>query len=164
MQAWAQSIQYLVKQNFEWLHCVFILCSLPVTCSAHTLVRVMDCYFPLQVQKPPFLITEDELTFFNAFTGHIAHLNIHDELLPYKDVIAKVIYDVCLHFWPSKVCCYCSAYVCGMLSKAAYGPCSLFQRILCRFLLLCASQFCICLVLMLLALMSDHFCICHFVV
>ncbi|EEF47023.1 conserved hypothetical protein [Ricinus communis] len=24
---------------------------------------------------------------------HIAHLNIHDELLPYKDVIAKVIYD-----------------------------------------------------------------------
>ncbi|XP_022157593.1 tRNA (guanine(37)-N1)-methyltransferase 2 isoform X2 [Momordica charantia] len=25
--------------------------------------------------------------------GHIAHLNIHDELLPYKDVIAKVIYD-----------------------------------------------------------------------
>ncbi|KAJ6731414.1 TRNA METHYLTRANSFERASE [Salix purpurea] len=25
--------------------------------------------------------------------GQIAHLNIHDELLPYKDVIAKVIYD-----------------------------------------------------------------------
>ncbi|XP_056693033.1 tRNA (guanine(37)-N1)-methyltransferase 2 [Spinacia oleracea] len=25
--------------------------------------------------------------------GHIAHLNIADELLPYKDVIAKVIYD-----------------------------------------------------------------------
>ncbi|KAK3210779.1 hypothetical protein Dsin_015485 [Dipteronia sinensis] len=25
--------------------------------------------------------------------GHIAHLNVHDELLPYKDVIAKVIYD-----------------------------------------------------------------------
>ncbi|XP_052183154.1 tRNA (guanine(37)-N1)-methyltransferase 2-like isoform X1 [Diospyros lotus] len=25
--------------------------------------------------------------------GHIAHLNISDELLPYKDVIAKVIYD-----------------------------------------------------------------------
>ncbi|CAL2274966.1 unnamed protein product [Prunus armeniaca] len=24
---------------------------------------------------------------------HVAHLNIHDELLPYKDVIAKVIYD-----------------------------------------------------------------------
>ncbi|XP_028121447.1 tRNA (guanine(37)-N1)-methyltransferase 2 isoform X2 [Camellia sinensis] len=26
--------------------------------------------------------------------GHIAHLNITDELLPYKDVIAKVIYDL----------------------------------------------------------------------
>ncbi|XP_021823510.1 tRNA (guanine(37)-N1)-methyltransferase 2-like [Prunus avium] len=25
--------------------------------------------------------------------GHVAYLNIHDELLPYKDVIAKVIYD-----------------------------------------------------------------------
>ncbi|XP_054812332.1 tRNA (guanine(37)-N1)-methyltransferase 2 isoform X2 [Prosopis cineraria] len=25
--------------------------------------------------------------------GHIAHLNLHDELLPYKDVIAKVLYD-----------------------------------------------------------------------
>ncbi|XP_007013262.2 PREDICTED: tRNA (guanine(37)-N1)-methyltransferase 1 [Theobroma cacao] len=25
--------------------------------------------------------------------GHVAHLNIHDELLPFKDVIAKVIYD-----------------------------------------------------------------------
>lgn len=29
--------------------------------------------------------------------GHIAHLNIHDELHPYKDVIAKVIYDVSFH-------------------------------------------------------------------
>jgi hypothetical protein len=26
--------------------------------------------------------------------GHVAHLNISDELLAYKDVIAKVIYDV----------------------------------------------------------------------
>ncbi|KAJ7956598.1 tRNA (guanine(37)-N1)-methyltransferase [Quillaja saponaria] len=25
--------------------------------------------------------------------GHIAHLNLHDELLPYKEVIARVIYD-----------------------------------------------------------------------
>ncbi|XP_010535993.1 PREDICTED: tRNA (guanine(37)-N1)-methyltransferase 1 [Tarenaya hassleriana] len=25
--------------------------------------------------------------------GHVAHLNLHDELLPFKDVIAKVIYD-----------------------------------------------------------------------
>ncbi|PON73356.1 SAM-dependent methyltransferase TRM5/TYW2-type [Parasponia andersonii] len=27
------------------------------------------------------------------YSSHIAHLNIHDELLPFKDVIAKVIYD-----------------------------------------------------------------------
>jgi hypothetical protein len=26
--------------------------------------------------------------------GHVAHLNISDDLLAYKDVIAKVIYDV----------------------------------------------------------------------
>ncbi|XVF88485.1 hypothetical protein PTKIN_Ptkin19aG0055100 [Pterospermum kingtungense] len=26
-------------------------------------------------------------------SGHVAHLNIHDELLPFKNVIAKVIYD-----------------------------------------------------------------------
>lgn len=29
-------------------------------------------------------------------SGHIAHLNITEELLPYKSVIAKVIYDVSL--------------------------------------------------------------------
>lgn len=37
------------------------------------------------------------LSFFPLFScgsGHIAHLNIHDELLTYKNVIAKVIYDV----------------------------------------------------------------------
>lgn len=28
------------------------------------------------------------------FAGHVAHLNIPDDLLAYKDVIAKVIYDV----------------------------------------------------------------------
>lgn len=33
---------------------------------------------------------------FPQSTGHIAHLNLTDDLLPYKDVIAKVIYDVCL--------------------------------------------------------------------
>lgn len=37
------------------------------------------------------------LTFYLIFAGHIAHLNIHDELLPFKDVIAKVIYDVSNH-------------------------------------------------------------------
>ncbi|KAI8573240.1 hypothetical protein RHMOL_Rhmol01G0263200 [Rhododendron molle] len=35
----------------------------------------------------------NELTSFPNDTGHIAHLNISDELLPFKDVIAKVIYD-----------------------------------------------------------------------
>ncbi|KAK0571837.1 hypothetical protein LWI29_022427 [Acer saccharum] len=34
-----------------------------------------------------------KLTFNLIFAGHVAHLNIHEELLPYKDVIAKVIYD-----------------------------------------------------------------------
>lgn len=33
---------------------------------------------------------------FIVYAGHIAHLNITDELLPYKDAIAKVIYDVCM--------------------------------------------------------------------
>jgi hypothetical protein len=37
------------------------------------------------------------------FAGHVAHLNIPDDLLIYKDVIAKVIYDVrllaCLFFF-----------------------------------------------------------------
>ncbi|EYU17795.1 hypothetical protein MIMGU_mgv1a006623mg [Erythranthe guttata] len=32
-------------------------------------------------------------TIVKYFMCHIAHLNINDELLPYKDVIAKVIYD-----------------------------------------------------------------------
>ena len=39
-------------------------------------------------------MTDSEVMLFCDFTGHVAHLNIHDELLPYKEVIAKVIYDV----------------------------------------------------------------------
>jgi len=39
-----------------------------------------------------------ELLIFIMPAGQIAHLNIHDELLPYKDVIAKVIYDVSFYF------------------------------------------------------------------
>ncbi|GMP59993.1 hypothetical protein CsSME_00023044 [Camellia sinensis var. sinensis] len=35
----------------------------------------------------------NELATLPNDAGHIAHLNITDELLPYKDVIAKVIYD-----------------------------------------------------------------------
>ena len=30
--------------------------------------------------------------------GHVAHLNISDDLLAYKEVIAKVIYDVSMPF------------------------------------------------------------------
>lgn len=41
------------------------------------------------------LVTVNDYKFITYFAGHIAHLNIPDELLPYKDVIAKVIYDVC---------------------------------------------------------------------
>lgn len=33
--------------------------------------------------------------------GHVAHLNITDDLLAYKDVIAKVIYDVSTVLCPS---------------------------------------------------------------
>ncbi|KAJ4971336.1 hypothetical protein NE237_004435 [Protea cynaroides] len=40
-----------------------------------------------------FIFPSDELTVFLILSGHIAHLNITEELLPYKDVIAKVIYD-----------------------------------------------------------------------
>lgn len=42
---------------------------------------------------------DDELVILGTHAGHIAHLNIHDELLPFKDVIAKVIYDVCFNFF-----------------------------------------------------------------
>ena len=42
-----------------------------------------------------FLLMIMEQLLLDPFAGHIAHLNIPDELLPYKDVIAKVIYDVC---------------------------------------------------------------------
>ncbi|OIV97191.1 hypothetical protein TanjilG_28942 [Lupinus angustifolius] len=40
-------------------------------------------------QKNRYLLLSEEV----KSLGHIAHLNLHDELLPFKDVIAKVIYD-----------------------------------------------------------------------
>ncbi|KAJ9183392.1 hypothetical protein P3X46_007254 [Hevea brasiliensis] len=43
-----------------------------------------------KIEVVPYSIT---LGYSYWGAGHIAHLNIHDELLPYKDVIAKVIYD-----------------------------------------------------------------------
>ncbi|KAG6382564.1 hypothetical protein SASPL_157764 [Salvia splendens] len=44
----------------------------------------------LEIQVVPYSMT---LGYSYWGAGHIAHLNIPDELLPYKDVIAKVIYD-----------------------------------------------------------------------
>ncbi|KAJ8556546.1 hypothetical protein K7X08_035679 [Anisodus acutangulus] len=43
-----------------------------------------------QFEVAPYSLT---LGYSYWSAGHIAHLNITDELLPYKDVIAKVIYD-----------------------------------------------------------------------
>ncbi|KAL6579723.1 hypothetical protein OROMI_007747 [Orobanche minor] len=46
-----------------------------------------------EIQVVPYSFTLG-YSYWSAVTiGHIAHLNITDELLPYKDVIAKVIYD-----------------------------------------------------------------------
>ncbi|KAL1804776.1 hypothetical protein ACET3Z_027844 [Daucus carota] len=43
---------------------------------------------------PPGLTAQSSFeTIVNIYAGHIAHLNICQELLPYKDIIAKVIYD-----------------------------------------------------------------------
>ncbi|CAK9154419.1 unnamed protein product [Ilex paraguariensis] len=39
------------------------------------------------------LVIDKRIDVTNFYTGHIAHLNIADNLLPYKEVIAKVIYD-----------------------------------------------------------------------
>ncbi|CAL1359419.1 unnamed protein product [Linum trigynum] len=43
-----------------------------------------------EIEVVPYSLT---LGYSYWSAGHIAHLNIHDELLPFKDVIAKVIYD-----------------------------------------------------------------------
>ncbi|KAL0364458.1 UNVERIFIED_CONTAM: tRNA (guanine(37)-N1)-methyltransferase 2 [Sesamum angustifolium] len=43
-----------------------------------------------EIQVVPYSMT---LGYSYWTAGHIAHLNITDELLPYKDVISKVIYD-----------------------------------------------------------------------
>ncbi|KAJ4895959.1 tRNA (guanine(37)-N1)-methyltransferase 1 [Raphanus sativus] len=38
-------------------------------------------------------VVPHSVTLGYSYWSHIAHLNLHDELLPFKDVIAKVIYD-----------------------------------------------------------------------
>ncbi|RVX10979.1 tRNA (guanine(37)-N1)-methyltransferase 2 [Vitis vinifera] len=55
--------------------------------------HVLKQILPDGVEKDFFFMS----CFFALLCGHIAHLNITGELLPYKDVIAKVIYDVA-HF------------------------------------------------------------------
>lgn len=47
----------------------------------------------------PYSTLDGEFMLVVTHAGHIAHLNIHDELLSYKDVIAKVIYDVCPNYF-----------------------------------------------------------------
>lgn len=39
--------------------------------------------------------------FFYVCAGHVAHLNISDDLLAYKNVIGKVVYDVSMLLCPS---------------------------------------------------------------
>ncbi|MFS7982385.1 putative tRNA (guanine(37)-N(1))-methyltransferase [Helianthus anomalus] len=52
--------------------------------------HVLKQVLPHGLEVPSSFETID---FKFQYNGHIAHLNIPDELLPYKDVIAKVIYD-----------------------------------------------------------------------
>ena len=42
--------------------------------------------------------------------GHVAHLNISDDLLAYKEVIAKVIYDVSMPFSFWVTCSICTFF------------------------------------------------------
>ncbi|KAG4930222.1 hypothetical protein JHK82_047290 [Glycine max] len=53
-------------------------------------VEVPSSFETIGSSEPSFLLTIKSVW---SATGQIAHLNLHDELLPYKDVIAKVIYD-----------------------------------------------------------------------
>ncbi|KAK7265017.1 hypothetical protein RJT34_32633 [Clitoria ternatea] len=56
--------------------------------------HVLKQILPTGVEVPSsFETVVKYLEFMIFFSGQIAHLNLHDELLPYKDVIAKVIYD-----------------------------------------------------------------------
>ncbi|KAJ8750414.1 hypothetical protein K2173_015553 [Erythroxylum novogranatense] len=56
--------------------------------------HILKQILPPGVEVPSSFETIVKYVFsFHMHAGHIAHLNIHDELLPFKDVIAKVIYD-----------------------------------------------------------------------
>ncbi|CAA3008599.1 tRNA (guanine(37)-N1)-methyltransferase 2 [Olea europaea subsp. europaea] len=54
---------------------------------------ILKQILPPGVEVPSSFETIVKITLVYRCAGHIAHLNITDELLPYKDVIAKVIYD-----------------------------------------------------------------------
>ncbi|KAK7330195.1 hypothetical protein VNO77_24382 [Canavalia gladiata] len=61
--------------------------------SDHVLKQIL----PTGMEVPSSFETIVKYLLFRIYghlvNGQIAHLNLHDELLPYKDVIAKVIYD-----------------------------------------------------------------------
>ncbi|KAK5824533.1 hypothetical protein PVK06_019309 [Gossypium arboreum] len=65
--------------------------SLTLGYSYWTADHILKQILPLGVEVPSSF--ETILAFRLNSAGHVAHLNIHDELLPFKDVIAKVIYD-----------------------------------------------------------------------
>ncbi|KAL2929290.1 hypothetical protein RDABS01_034701 [Bienertia sinuspersici] len=55
--------------------------------------HILKQILPEGVEVPSSFETIVEYHVKPTYLGHIAHLNISEELLPYKDVIAKVIYD-----------------------------------------------------------------------
>ncbi|CAN6898255.1 unnamed protein product [Brassica oleracea] len=55
--------------------------------------QILKKILPDGVDIPSSFETINQHLFYLLSAGHIAHLNLHDELLPFKDVIAKVIYD-----------------------------------------------------------------------
>ncbi|KAK8291601.1 hypothetical protein V6Z11_D06G068900 [Gossypium hirsutum] len=65
--------------------------SLTLGYSYWTADHILKQILPLGVEVPSSF--ETILAFRLNSAGHVAHLNIHDELLCFKDVIAKVIYD-----------------------------------------------------------------------
>ncbi|MED6115195.1 hypothetical protein PIB30_087933, partial [Stylosanthes scabra] len=55
--------------------------------------HVLKQILPAGVEVPSSFETIVKYLFHFFLAGQIAHLNLHEELLPYRDVIAKVIYD-----------------------------------------------------------------------
>ncbi|KAM5547667.1 tRNA (guanine(37)-N1)-methyltransferase 2 [Rosa sericea] len=55
--------------------------------------HILKQILPPGVEVPSSFETIVKYSTHDSTWRHVAHLNIHDELIPYKDVIAKVIYD-----------------------------------------------------------------------